>query len=305
MNPDTKLTVTQIKSVCEEHGIKYFFHKRIKTGFSHEVHRLNDDLVIKIYNPEDRQNFMTETALLGSSLEFPKPTLITTGTLHDNNRPYLIMNFVRGWSLGGRWHLATDMQRERLIKQICHSLKVINTADPKLIKANISKSWKETITTDCNKLVEKLVVKQIITPKTAEEAKVAISRYAGVLENNAQYVVFWDIHFDNFIVNDDFELQAVIDLESTSLASLDYPMFVLQKMSDMPHKYLREDEEKYANTKDYAKLKDWYRKYYPEMFNFNNLDLRLKFYQLHDVLHLLQDWSNNQECHEELARLIE
>ncbi len=304
MNPDTQLTDLQIKNVCEQHGIKYSLHKRITTGFSHEVHQLNDNLIIKIYDSKHLSNLKKEIAILGSNLDFSKPTLVATGKLNDSNRAYIIMNFIPGWSLGGRWHFATDLQREKLIKQVCHSLKIINTADSKLIGANRSQNWPEAMINICNDLVAKLEAKQTISFKIAEQAKRAILKYAGFLENSIQYVVFWDIHFDNFIVNDNFELQAIIDLESIDFTALDYPMFVLQKMTDSPHKYLREDEEKYANTKDYVMLKDWYRKYYPEMFNFNNLDLRLKFYQLRDVLHLLQDWPTVQECHDELIRLI-
>ena len=88
------------------------------------------------------------------------------------------------------------------------------------------------------------------------------------------------------------------------IAAQDYPLFVIEKMTNLPHKYLREDEEKYADVKDYVHLKEWYRTYYPAVFSFENLDMRLKMYQLGDALHLLNDWSKNKETRDELARLI-
>jgi hypothetical protein len=119
------------------------------------------------------------------------------------------------------------------------------------------------------------------------------------------YPVYWDIHFDNFIVNDEFELQAVIDLENVELTSLDYPLFVIQKQTDEPEKFLREEDEKYADIKDYEKLKSWYQSYYPEMFEFVNIETRLAVYQLLDTLHLLNDgWSHVKELHANLEKLM-
>ena len=303
VNPKTKLTNDQIKKICQSHSIPYKSHERITTGFSHELHKLNDDLVIKVYDPDFKRNFQTEAALLGSNIDFPKPKLIASGCLEDG-RYYIIMSFVPGWSLGGRWHIATNEQRESLIEEISHALKTINTINPALINADKSQSWQLTMNKACNRLIDKLYAKHNIDGETAQKTRKAVNCYTKVLANDKQFVVFWDIHFDNFIVDDDFKLLAVIDLESPILTSLDYPIFVLEKMTHLPHRYLREDEEKYAVVNDYKNLKDLYRKYYPEMFDFENLDIRLKLYQLRDILHLLQYWSKNQENHHELARLI-
>jgi hypothetical protein len=73
MNPKTKVTVGQLKAICARHTIPYHSHKRITTGFSHEVHRLNDDLVIKPFNTDDQNRFETEAALLASDVPFLKP----------------------------------------------------------------------------------------------------------------------------------------------------------------------------------------------------------------------------------------
>ena len=63
-------------------------------------------------------------------------------------------------------------------------------------------------------------------------------------------------------------------------------------------------DEKYADIKDYTKLKYWYRKYYPEMFDFDGLGQRVKLYELIDTLHLLLDWPNNNELHTKLNKLL-
>ncbi len=222
----------------------------------------------------------------------------------DIGRSYIIMSYIPGTSLGSVWHLASDEQRENLINRVAKNLQVINKIDPEVIGADKSKSWEAMVRDNSNRLLGKLIIKNIFDETTIKKTREAIAYYSEFLADSEQCVVFWDIHFDNFIVNQNFELRAIIDLESTELTALDYPLFVLQKMTDKPHRYLREDEEKFADIHDYAKLKSWYRKYYPEMFEFKNLDKRLQAYQLCDVLHLLQDWSYHKETQEELQQLI-
>lgn len=307
MNPDTKLTLTQIKAICAKHGITYKSHQRITTGFSHEVHRLNDDLIIKIFNKydeHDERRFKTEAGVLASRLSFKKPKLIAScAQSPDIDRSYIIMSFVPGKSLGSYWHLATDTQREALIKDICQSLKVINHIKPSDVALVEVESWEASIKHRGESLVAKLKDKNIIDTPTAKKLLHTIHKTVGIFAGTKLYPVYWDIHFDNFIVNDNFELQAIIDLENVELTALDYPLFVIQKQTDEPEKFLREEDEKYADKKDYKNLKGWYQKYYPELFAFDNLDARLRMYQLLDVLHLLIDWSHVKGLHERLKEL--
>ena len=305
MNPETKLTDEQVKVVCVRHNIPYHSHTRINTGFSHEVHKLNDDLVIKLFNTSNPVNFKTELALLQSVLDFPRPKLVANyeGT-NKQDRSYIIMGFVPGISLGSKWHEATDEQRERLIQDISKTLVTINRLDPKTI-GDTSDDWQTIVEKRIRKLIDKLTGKNILTDKQAEIVIATVEANGQFLADSKLYPVFWDIHFDNFIVNEQFELQAVIDLETVIIAELDYPLFVVEKLTNEPHKYLREEDEQYADLKDYARLKEWYRTYYPEMFAFENLDKRVRLYQLIDTLHLLIDWSSSTELYDKLDALTQ
>lgn len=305
MNPDTKLTDEQIKLICERHNIPYVSHARITAGFSHEVHRLNDDLVIKLFNTKDSQRFDTESAVLASTANFPKPKLIaSSGPTEEIDRSYIIMTYIPGNSLGSKWHLATDMQRENLIKETSQALRTINQIDPADIALKAEDSWKDSLVKGGTERVEKLKAEGIIDQATAEKTMEFLAASSPALAGSKLYSVYWDIHFNNFIVNDDFELQALIDLENVELTPLDYPLFVVQKQTDEPEKYLSEQDEKYADKKDYVKLKGWYKQYYPEMFDFDDLDTRVKVYQLLDTLGLLTKWSHVKSLHKKLHELI-
>lgn len=303
MNPETKLTDEQVRQICARHSIPYHSHSRLNFGFSHEVHRLNNDLIIKLFNTSKPINFETELALLQPDLDFPKPKLVASyeGT-GEQDRSYIIMSFVPGFSLGSKWHEAIDEQRERLIESISRTLRAINRIDPQTI-GDTSDSWDTIVERRIQKLTEKLLAKNILTVEQANKVTASLEANKKYLADSELLPVYWDIHFDNFLVNEQFELQAIIDLENVQIAALDYPLFVVQKLTDEPQKYLREEDEQYADIKDYAKLKEWYKKYYPEMFAFENVDRRVSLYQLIDTLHLLVDWSHDKELYEKLEIL--
>lgn len=307
MNPDTRLTLEQLKSICSRHAIPYKSHQRITTGFSHEVHRLNNDLILKIFNSygaEDARRFKTESALLSSDLPFLKPKFIANSERNKEfNRDYIIMTYVPGVSLGSKWHEATDLQREKLIKDICGTLRIINQVNVTSVVPEAQAEWGDSIGKRGEVLVTNLQHKGIIDTMIAKKVQAAIARNIAALAGSELFSVYWDVHFDNFIVDANFELQAIIDLENVELTPLDYPLFVIQKMVEEPEKYLREEDEKFADKKDYVRLKEFYRKYYPEMFAFEHLDARVKIYQLLDTLHLLKDWAHVKKLHEKLNDL--
>lgn len=305
MNPETKLTDEQTREICARHNISYRSHSRLNFGFSHEVHQLNDDLIIKLFNTNSPVNFETELILLQSDLDFPKPKLIASyKATNEQDRSYIIMSFIPGFSLGSKWHEATDDQREQLIASISKTLATINHIEPQTI-GDTSDSWDMIVEQRIKKLTDKLLAKNILTDEQARKVTATIDTNKKYLVDSKLLPVYWDIHFDNFLVNEQFELQAIIDLENVQIAALDYPLFVVQKLTDEPQKYLREEDEQYADVKDYAKLKAWYRKYYPEMFAFENIDKRVKLYRLIDTLHLLVNWSHDRELYDKLEALTQ
>ncbi|HUC96251.1 MAG TPA: phosphotransferase [Candidatus Saccharimonadales bacterium] len=308
MNPETKATGKQIQEICRRYNIQYRFHSRVTVGFNHELHRLNDDLVIKIYNvhgEDDSKRFRLESALLAYDAPFLKPRLIASDdTRQLIDRDYVIMSFVPGKSLGSVWHLGSDEQREKVIKTICNSLKVINTLSLPGNNRSGQHDWGAMVRGRFEGYITNLLAKSIIDTQAAQKARIYFDKNSKTLSSSIVYPVYWDIHFDNFIVDDDFNLLAMIDLESVRLASLDYPLFTIQTMMNYPKSYLSEEGEKFANKVDYKNLKYWYQRYYPEMFRFDGLCKRIDLYMLLDTLHMLEDWSHVKRLYDELNRII-
>lgn len=304
INTETRLTPEQLNIICLRHNITLESHSRLTAGFSHELHRINQDLVLKLFNPNNPGSFKTELALLASKLPFKKPALVAHGERNaEIDRDYVIMSYVPENSLGSVWHLTTEPQRSNLIKEICDSLKAITKIDPTILPGVVVDSWEHLLTTRFQNLVATLEEKKIIDQKIKDKVQNYFYKNVHVLKETRLYPFYWDIQFDNFIVNSAFELQAIIDLESLGLTSLDYPLCIIQNQMAEPHKFLREEDEKYASRDDYVHLMQYYKQYFPEMFDFSELETRVGIYQLLDTLHLLVDWSHVKDNYLKLARL--
>jgi hypothetical protein len=306
MNPITTLKSEDIKAICRRHGIRYASHERITTGFGHEVHRLNDDLVIKLFNKTSHKNFLCESRMLAvEDSRILKPELVAIYQGGDNERSYIIMSYVEGVSLGSVWHLANNVQREQLVYQISGILKAFQDINPALLDFELHESWRDYLNHRVKKMCDTLLEKFTITDVRARQVKEVVSRLANYyMDSEVRVPVYWDIHFDNFIVDDQFQLKAIIDLENVRLLPIDYPLFVIEKQMRDPKKYLTEENEKFANSGDYAKLWEWYSKHYPEMFSMEHTEYHVKLYRLLDELHLMIDWSTDAELRESFARLL-
>ena len=306
MNPETKITTEELQRICLRHGIAYVSHERITTGFSHEVHRLNDDLVIKLFNKESKKNYICESRILGiEGSEILKPRLVATFEDSEMERAYIIMSYVPGKSLGSIWHLATDQQREDLIKQIAIVLRAFQSIDPTVLDFKEIKSSRDYLQNKSEKLITNLLAKKIVSEERALEVRSVVGRMLDYFPaDEPAKPVYWDIHFDNFIVDEQYILQAIIDLENVRTLPLDYPLFVIEKQMRDPKKYLAEEDEKYADTKDYIHLEEWYNRYYPEMFKADHLQERIKLYRLLDELHLMIDWSHDAELRDSFTALL-
>ncbi|MCA9301194.1 phosphotransferase [Candidatus Nomurabacteria bacterium] len=310
MNPKTKLNDDEIRRICHRHGIKYKSHERITTGFSHEVHRLNDDLVIKLFNKETKKNYFVEKSILFGNFPAIKKPQFVAGydrlDSFDSERAYIIMSYLDGVSLGKVWHKVSDGNREKLIEEISSTLKAFQAIPAESLAIDSHDNWVEYLWNKVNKLIYRLKQKDIISAGRETDVISAFQKAIRYFaEDEPLQTIYWDIHFDNFIVDKDYNLLGIIDLENVRRLPIDYPLFVIRRQMKEPHKYLAEEDEKYAKKEDYQNLWGWYQRYYPEMFTPKNLEERILTYQLLDELHLMIDWSHDAELRESFEDKIE
>ena len=114
---------------------------------------------------------------------------------------------------------------------------------------------------------------------------------------------YWDAHFDNILVQGT-EIVGILDFERTELASVDFILDILKRMTKYPKKYMSAASEKYAKKEDYRYLLDWFQEFYPELFDFQNLDTRLDLYAIKHDLDTLIAYPDSVKTKQMIAETI-
>ncbi|HEX5447983.1 MAG TPA: aminoglycoside phosphotransferase family protein, partial [Candidatus Saccharimonadales bacterium] len=286
MPPKTSFSHQQIASLLKQHGLRGDASvKRLEVGFTNEVYSAGDNIV-KIYVREGSEPKLLTEAQLYRELS-PRvlvPKLVAVDTSRQLiNKPYMIYRKVPGRPLGHIWHTLNDVQRHRLINQICDQIKLITKHRPNPTWPD-SKNWRQVCEDSLFDNLKAVKSQKILTADKVAEVESFIAGNINVMDDQKPTFLFWDAHLDNFIVDSKAELAAVIDLEHTGVFSLDYLLDIVRRMVRYPELNLAPDIEKFARKKDYVHLMDWFKEAWPELFDFPQLERRLDLYELDGIL---------------------
>lgn len=312
MNPQTTLTNDQIIAIFHKHGLAENPNiNRITIGFTNEVYAV-DDFILKVcVKPENEPNFRKEEFLYDLLQQTaPVPHVV----IADDSRAlldkfYMIYEKLPGKPAASHWYEMTDAQRKQLTQDLCGHLKAIDQTPlehyEKQLSVDPNFDWQQHI---CGRVEAKLTA--ISEQRLLSEATIATIRHfveanKHVLNEQKLGLAFWDVHFDNILVDGSFKLTGLIDFESVDVYSIDYRLMVVRLMQRYPHLYLSEAKEPYAKSEDYAHLMEWYKEFYPEMFVFSDIDKRIDFYELLDIVSKLPDWPKATVLQERLATVLE
>ncbi len=268
--------------------------EKINIGFTNEIYSVNDKYILKICkNFENEKNFSKEAyfyKLFKNKL--PVPNLIK----YDNSKniyekDYLIYEKIYWKNLYSVWHLMNNFERKNIIKELCKNLKIINNTD---FKEYLEKfrdvenvNWQEKIIFRINEHIEKIKKYNFkINEFDTEKIKNYVKLNKKYLNDNKISLVYWDTHFDNILVKDN-KIVWILDFEKTEITSIDFILDIIKRIVKNPCKYASEESEKFIKKQDYKNLLKWFKEFYPELFEFENLEKRLKLYDLENDLRLL------------------
>ncbi len=116
-------------------------------------------------------------------------------------------------------------------------------------------------------------------------------------------LTYWDPHFDNFIVRGE-KIVGMLDFERTDIMSIDYVLDIVQRMVRRPEKYASEESEQFTKAADYSSLLDWYQEFYPELFDFEDLERRLDIYSISYSLSEIDWYPQAEAAKQELLSCI-
>jgi len=312
MNPQSTLTNDQITAIFRTHNLADVPSiSRITIGFTNEVYQVDSYILKVCVKKENEPNFRKEEflyQLLHDKAPLPHVVVAddSRALLHES---YMIYQKLPGEPAASHWHEMANTQRKAFIKDLCGYLKIIDNTPQaqyaKQLKVNPSFSWQEHI---CDRIAEKLVViaaQKLLSAENIERINAFIQTNKHVLKEQSLSLAFWDIHFDNILIDENYKLSGLLDFESVDVYPIDYRLMTVRIMQQYPQLYLSEKMEPYAMKEDYAHLMEWYREFYPELFAFRHIDIRIDFYDLLDIVSKLPEWPKAQNLHERLAHILD
>lgn len=299
------------EKIFREHdlgGVETF--QRVEIGFTNKVYVVNDKFILKVCEDEGNEDKFEIEVFFYNFFKgkFPIPEVkVFDKSKGFYNKIFMIYPKIEGDNLYSRWHLLNSDERKNIIKQLCGILKIINKTPcvefNRKFDLNFSDNWHNKMLGQINNSLKKIEEKKILSLEFIEFIKKFVEDNHHVLEEQKLALVYWDAHFDNILVSD-ARIVGVLDFERTEIASIDFVLDIVKRMVEYPKKYMAEKFEKFAKKEDYAHLLDWFREFYPELFEFEDLDKRLGLYAVEHDLDTLIWYPDSLEVKQMIAKTV-
>lgn len=241
------------------------------------VLKLQNDLDVVIHQVSLIQEVKSKGALV--------PHIFDYGMI--DGKEYMLMEKIAGRKLSESWHIFNKNQKESFIKQICEQLQIFHSTSFNLYSTQRPKefsTWEEAIEnyTDLT-----IIEGKEFDSQSSENIKLIsdyYEKYKYLLNDVSPSVLIHnDLHFENILFEGD-KITAILDFDFARQAPKEYELWHLVDFFHTP-KYFVEDS--LEDTWDKFTLGDellLFKKYYPELFQDENLIHRLRIYFIEDIL---------------------
>ncbi|MCH8519795.1 MAG: aminoglycoside phosphotransferase family protein [Nanoarchaeota archaeon] len=285
------------------------FFKKIEIGFTNQVYIINDKYVLKInINEENSNDFRREYELynfFNGTINVPKVIV------YDNFKKvieydYMVYHKIEGENLYAIWDTYSIKDRKEIVKQICSLLRIINQTSLIQIKhifpiQNIC--WKDIFLMKILKVIVEVEEKNILQKEIIDEIKSMVNTNINLLKEENMKLTYFDLHFDNILVKEKMVV-GIIDFERVDICSIDLTLDVIRRMKEYPLKYPNQKWKAKIRREDYLDLLDWFNEFYPELFDFKKLEIRLDLYSLEHDLDTLIAHPNSEETKEMIFNVL-
>lgn len=279
-------------------------------GFTNEVYAVDDYILKVCVNTQNELNFEREVFLyqtLSGLGRIPAPVVVETSK-RILDKFYMIYPRIEGEPVGRHWHLLNDTQRREFVGDVCQQLRRIDSFPVgeyvQRFGLNPDIVWQEEVVNGLFQALATIRERDILSAATMKAIEHYIVETAYVLKDQKLGLVFWDVQWDNMLINNQNRLAAFIDFEGISITSIDFRLMIVRVMSERPHLFMSEEMEPTAKAEDYKSLMSWYQAFYPELFDFPDLVKRLDLYELGDILDHLPAWPKTKQLHDRLANIL-
>lgn len=193
------------------------------------------------------------------------------GDTSKNIIPYFyeIIEKIDGYTLYEIWYKLNDDEREKIIKDIIKILKEFHSIK---VKPNDFKSY-----------IQELIIKSIKESNIKiDSIDKLISKCDIYFKENKYSLIHNDLHFDNFIYNQD--TLKLIDFERCIIAPIDYDFKIFNRYNKEPWKWASFKTDMLTNETDYQNLMDLFISNYSELESIPYLKERLNIYLIIDYI---------------------
>ncbi|MGH9761399.1 MAG: phosphotransferase family protein [Blastocatellia bacterium] len=289
---------------------------RFSTGQINRVYNLANKYVLKIEGDP----------WIGPGHEILKPTVGITAKLLEkgarvpkildsdtvNGQRYILMEKIRGSDLSNDWMLLSQKRKEKIVEQLAtelqiwHSISFEEYAIPIVAFRpfdNLRFAIERLFEKQMNALSPDKLPKEVLSYVTILE-RFYYDHIGDLDETGTAVLCHTDIHLEN-ILYEEGELTAIIDLDWAAQAPKDYDLW---KIADTFHrpKYTVEErlEPLYGDYQMIDEL-NWLKKYYPKLFDVNNLADRVRLYYVDVLIEILIEYANGKWTAKALDKVAE
>jgi aminoglycoside phosphotransferase (APT) family kinase protein len=284
--------------------------KKIEIGFTNKVYLINDKYILKVCEDESNEKRFEIEIFFYNFFKgkIPVPKIkIFDKSKKIYNKFFMIYPKIDGENLYSKWHLLSNKKRKEIIRQLCEILKIIHKSPyedfMKKFKIDPSESWHDKILNKIQNSLKQIKQKKLLSSEFIQVIKEFLDLNNEVLREQKIALVYWDSHFDNILIQDT-DIVGILDFERTEVSSIDFNLDIIKRMVEYPKKYMSEKFEKFAKKEDYAHLLEWFQEFYPELFNFKDLDKRLALYAIEHDLDTLIWYPNSKEVKQMIAKTV-
>jgi uncharacterized protein YhfF len=261
--------------------------KEINAGFNNSIFDIDDKYIIKICDDyEKEKQFEVESNFYFSNVN---NNAIPKLFKFDNSKkdvPYVyeIIEKVKGKTVYYYWYKMNENEREEFISKLMLIIKELHSKDynsydwPSKIKQAVINNYNK-----CKDLFN-MEEQHIITD--------SLSLYEIILSDNKFSLIHNDLHFDNILIDEDKNIK-LIDFNDSEIAPFDYDLRLLYMSKEQPWKWANSEMDPFQKPKDYAKIFEYVKKYYPELNKLKHLEERMIIYSILNDIMLLTRFKHN------------
>lgn len=261
--------------------------KEINAGFNNSIFDIDDKYIIKVCDDvEKEKKFEVESNFYVSNMN---NNAIPKLFKFDNSKkilPYVyeIIEKVKGKTVYYYWYKMNENEREEFIRKLMLTIKKLHSKNYNAY--DWSSKIKKEVIYNYNKCKDLFNIEEqyIITD--------SLSLYELILSNNKFALIHNDLHFDNILIDEDKNIK-LIDFNDSEIAPFDYDLRLLYMSKEQPWKWANSEMDPLQKPKDYEKIFEYVKKYYPELNKLTYLDERMIIYSILNDIMLLTRFKHN------------